>query len=159
MEEEQSIFEKFSDSQLKKYMKYFFSVVGDEEFMDPMDLLDIDETTYKKLKAPVGREFDRLDFEYLYYIVSNNQRDHLVHQGIEIDRPQLGSKYVVYSEWYHAIVKDSHGQDMNTYLGDSLEPSYLSSLRREGFIDPSDWDNIDQDIDYNEYRDEEWDID
>jgi len=124
-----------------------------------MELLDIAETRYNKLKAPFGREFDRLDFEYLYYVVSNNQRDHLVTPGIEIDRPQLGSKYVTYSEWYHAIVKDTHGQDINTYLGDSLEPRYLSSLRRESWIDPSDWDKIDQDIDYNEYRDEEWDID
>ena len=71
--EEQSLFEKFSDSQLKRYMKYFFSVVGDEEFLDPMDLLDIDQTRYNKLKAPVGRGFDRLDFEYLYYVISLGQ--------------------------------------------------------------------------------------
>ena len=157
--EEQSFFEKFSDSQLKKYMKYFFSVVGDEEFLDPMDLLNIGQTRYNKLKAPFGRGFDRLDFEYLYYVVSNNQRNHLVQPGIEIDRPQLETKYVTYSEWNYAIVKDTHGQDMNTYLGDSLEPRYLSSLRSETWIEPSNWEVLDQDIDYNEYRDEEWDID
>ena len=155
---EQSIFEKLSNSQFKKYMKYFFSVV-DDDFDDIQEFMAMDMSMYNKIKAPLGGDLDRLDFEYLWYILIHNRRSDILDPGIDIIRPQLEDKTITYTEEWYAKVLEIRRNNVPTYIGDEIDDSYLSYMKSLDWIETFDWDKIDEEIDYTDFIDDNWEID
>ena len=154
----QSIFEKFSDSQFKKYMKYFFTIV-DDDFDDIQEFMGMDMSMYNKIKAPIGGDLDRLDFEYLWYILIHNRRSDILNPDIEIIRPQLEDKTITYTEEWYAKVLEIRRNNVPTYIGDEIDDSYLSYMKNLDWIETFDWDKIDEEIDYTDFIDDNWEID
>jgi hypothetical protein len=155
--EEQSLFEKLSDSQLKKYMKYFFTIV-DDDFDNIKEFMEMDMSIYNKIKAPFAREIDRLDFEYLWYILIHNRRSDILNPDIEIIRPQLENKIITYREEWYAKVSETRRSNVPTYIGDEIDKPYLSYVKGIDWLETWEWDQIDQEIDYTDFIDDDWDI-
>ena len=155
--EEQSIFEKLSDSQFKKYMKYFFTIV-DDDFDNIQEFMEMDMSIYNKIKAPIAREIDRLDFEYLWYILIHNSRSDILNPEVNIIRPQLKNKIITYREEWYAKVSETRQSNVPTYIGDEINKPYLSSVKGIDWLETWEWDQIDQEIDYTDFIDDDWDI-
>jgi hypothetical protein len=155
--EEQSLFEKFSDSQLKRYMKYFFTIV-DDDFDNIKEFMQMDMSIYNKIKAPIAREIDRLDFEYLWYILIHNSRSDILNPEVNIIRPQLENKIITYREEFYAKVSETRQSNVPTYIGDEIDKPYLSYVRGIEWIETWDWNLVDQEIDYDDFIDNDWDI-
>ena len=64
--------ENISDEKLKKYIKYVYKVIGDFKFDGPNELYYYDKLS--TIFSPFGGNIDRLDVEYLYYVLKNNRR-------------------------------------------------------------------------------------
>jgi hypothetical protein len=156
--EEQSLFEKLSDSQFNKYMKYFFTIV-DDDFDDIREFMGMDLQMYNKIKAPIGRDLDRLDYEYLWYVLIHNRRSDILDPNINTIRPQLESKLITYTEEFVANISETHQGELLTYVGDEIDTSYLWELKGEGWIDPFLWETKDRNIDYTDLIDDNWNID
>ena len=156
--EEQSLFEKLSDSQFNKYMKYFFTIV-DDDFDDIREFMGMDLQMYNKIKAPIGRDLDRLDYEYLWYVLIHNRRSDILDSNINTIRPQLESKLITYTEEWVANISETRQGELLTYVGDEIDVSYLSVLKGDGWIEPLDWETTNINTEYIDFIDDVWNID
>lgn len=147
----QSKLESFSDSQLKKYMKFVLNVIGNDT---PDTLADFYQ--FEKLNSifiPVNKDFSRLDIEYVYYLLKNNENFEN-----EIDRPELEEKGVTLELEERQWVTIQYSANLVTYAPEDMDSNYLDVIREEGEIDPFDWD-YDSDVEDSEWIDERWYID
>lgn len=147
----QSKLESFSDSQLKKYMKFVLNVIGNDT---PDTLADFYQ--FEKLNSifiPVNKDFSRLDIEYVYYLLKNNENFEN-----EIDRPELEEKGVTLELEERQWVTIQYSANLVTYAPEDMDSDYLDVIREEGEIDPFDWD-YDSDVEDSEWIDERWYID
>jgi hypothetical protein len=150
-----SKFERLSDEQLNKYMKYFDKIVKNR-FADMDDFYQAimyDDPIRIKIGSPVGVNIGRLDLEYLYYLLENNPEG-----GPYDDRPQLEEEEVNWVTKERLYVEKTHTGEIETYLSGSLESSYLMTLKNEDEIDPWDWDVTDSDENEGDIIDEWFDI-
>jgi hypothetical protein len=156
--EEQSLFEKLSDSQFNKYMKYFFTIV-DDDFDDIREFMGMDLQMYNKIKAPIGRDLDRLDYEYLWYVLIHNRRSDILDSNTNTIRPQLESKLITYTDEWVANISETRQGDLLTYIGDEIDVQYLSVLNSEAWIEPFLWETKDRNTEYIDFIDDDWNID
>ena len=156
--EEQSLFEKLSDSQFNKYMKYFFTIV-DDDFDDIREFMGMDLQMYNKIKAPIGRDLDRLDYEYLWYVLIHNRRSDILDPNINTIRPQLESKLITYTDEWVATITDTRQGELLTYIGDEIDVQYLSVLNSEAWIEPLAWETTNTNTEHIDFIDDNWIID
>jgi len=151
-----SVFERLSDEQLNKYMKYFNTVVTNS-FSDMEDFYQNiiwDEKQSNKLRAPLGiRNIDRLDVEYLYYLLENNPDN-----GPYLRRPKLNEVSVDHVTEERVRLKYTRTGDIETYVPDSIDNSYLSTIRSDEYIDPWEWDITDRDEYDSDIYDDYFDV-
>ena len=151
-----SIFENISDKQLIKYLKYVHSKIN---FLDDYDddlhsfYLDFMEDNVRNIiLAPLGnKELDRLDIEYLYELLLNNDSESL-NEGF-LDRPQLKTKTIEFVSEERLWVRYTREDDVETYT--DLKQDYLIDLKDAGDIDPWDWEIVDKDH-YDGETDDWW---
>ena len=151
-----SIFENFSDEQLIKYLKYVHSKIN---FLDDYDddlhsfYLDFMEDNVRNIiLAPLGnKELDRLDIEYLYELLLNNDSESL-NEGF-LDRPQLKTETIEFVSEERLWVRYTREDDVETYT--DLKQDYLIDLKDVGDIDPWDWEIVDKDH-YDGETDDWW---
>jgi len=145
-----SIFENLSDEQLIKYLKYVHSKI---EFVDSyynsletfyIDLQDRRGGKEKQIiLSPLGKSrLDRLDIEYLYELLSNNDSESL-NEG-NLDRPQLKTQNVEFVTEERQWIRYTREEDVETYT--DLDNDYLYELRNHNEIEPWDWEITDEDI-------------
>lgn len=143
-----SIFEKISDEQLIKYLKYLYSQtsIGSKgyeihDFWE--DMMNSTNTDLRKALAPLKKkELSRLDIEYLYELISLNSL-HDLETGI-VDRPSLKDSDVDFVIEERRWVRVTHSESMSTYT--DITTDYLYSLNDEDEIAPWDWEIVDEDI-------------
>ena len=150
-----SMLENYKDADLKRYMKFVFSIIKDYEVEDPEDFYQYDKLNL--LFSPMGGNYDRLDIEYLYYLLSNNEKEHLITPGIDIDRPQLEEMDVTYHLEEKQYVTTSYNGSIETYISNDITEYYLTELKSNDEIDPYDWD-YDSDVSDSDYLDESCDF-
>jgi|688.fasta_scaffold1154244_1 hypothetical protein len=150
-----SMLENYKDADLKRYMKFVFSIIKDEEFGNPEELYHYDRLDL--LFSPIGGKYDRLDIEYLYYLLSNNEKEHLITPGIDIDRPQLDEMDVTYNIEEKQWITTSYFGTLETYISDDISMEYLYELKANDEIDPYAW-QYDSDVSDTDYLDENWDF-
>ncbi len=141
--------ENISDEQIKKYMKYVYKIIGDIEFDGPNELYHYDNLS--SLFSPFGGGIDRLDIEYLYYLLKKNP--FYFKEGYPINRPTLvdfGLNYRV--EERQIVILDCNGE-IETYIPDDLESDYLTNLTDDGVIDPYTWDVDSEVVDSDPIKD------
>jgi len=151
-----SIFENISDKQLIKYLKYVHSKIN---FLDDYDddlhsfYLDFMEDNVRNIiLAPLGnKELDRLDIEYLYELLLNNDSESL-NEGF-LDRPQLKTETIEFVSEERLWVRYTREDDVETYT--DLKQDYLIDLKDAGDIDPWDWEIVDKDH-YDGETDDWW---
>ena len=146
--------EQLPDEQIKKYMKFVFSVIKDDEFPDPEDFYQYDKLS--QLFSPMGGNYNRLDIEYVYYLLSNNEREHLLAPGTDIDRPELEEMDVTFNLEERQYVTTSYYGSIDTYIYSDITESYLYELKDNAEIDPYDWSS-DTEISDSDYLDDNWD--
>lgn len=161
--EKNSRLERVSDTQLKKFMKYFndLDVVFNnaayltiDEFISEVKY---DDKLYKKLVAPLGvNKLSRLDFEYLYYIFKYNDASN---PPDVIDRPELNSKNVCYISRETHYLEFRREGEIITYIDNDIDSSYLEELRQNDQIYPWDWDVEDEDVIDSDIDDDWFEID
>ena len=145
-----SIFENLSDEQLIKYLKYVHSKI---EFVDSyynsletfyIDLQDRRGGKEKQIiLSPLGKSrLDRLDIEYLYELLSNNDSESL-NEG-NLDRPQLKTQTVEFVTEERQWIRYTREEDVETYT--DLDNDYLYELKDQDEIYPWDWEITDEDI-------------
>jgi hypothetical protein len=148
-----SMLENYKDADLKRYMKFVFSIIKDYEVEDPEDFYQYDKLNL--LFSPMGGNYNRLDIEYLYYLLSNNEKEHLITPGIDIDRPQLEVMDVTYHLEERQYVTISYDGSIETYISNDITEYYLGELKNNDEIDPYYWDS-DSDVSDSDYLDESW---
>ena len=150
---ETSKFEKLSDEQLNKYMAYFNKIVTNR-FSDMDDFYQeviYDDELSKKIGIPIGiSQVERLDLEYLFYLIDNNPDG-----GPYTNRPRLESKSVDYVTDERVRIRYTRTGDIETYIPDNIDGSYLQSLKSDDYIEPWYWDISDQD-EYDSNIFEDW---
>lgn len=143
-----SIFEKISDEQLIKYLKYLYSQtsIGSKgyeihDFWE--DMMNSTNTDLRKVLAPLKKkELSRLDIEYLYELISLNSL-HDLETGI-VDRPSLKDSDVDFVVEERRWIRVTHSESMSTYT--DITTDYLYSLNDEDEIHPYDWEIVEEDI-------------
>jgi hypothetical protein len=145
--------ENISDEQLKKYMKYVYKVIGDIEFDGPNELYYYDNIS--TIFSPFGGNVDRLDVEYLYYILKNNP--FYFKEGHPINRPTLVDHDLTYTVRESQIIEMYYTGAIETYIPDDLESEYLSNLTDDLIINPRTW-NIDSEVIDSEWLSDDWDF-
>jgi hypothetical protein len=140
---ETSKFEKLSDEQLNKYMAYFNKIVTNR-FSDMDDFyreVIYDDELPKKIGIPIGiSQVERLDLEYLFYLIDNNPDG-----GPYTNRPRLESKAVDYVTEERVRIRYTRTGDILTYAIGAVDENYLNTLKSEDQIDPWEWDMTDKD--------------
>ena len=143
--------ENLSDEKLIKYLKYARKVLGSEELDSPLDLYAHDKVV--AFFTPFGGNYDRLDVEYLFYLLKYNDPG-----SEEINRPEIEYKDVTWTIQEIQTVDISYTEGIETYIPDDLDESYLETIQEEGEIDPYEWDPDSEVID-SQYKDSWWYID
>lgn len=151
-EEERSKFENMGDPQLRKYAAYVETVLkGQRVWADINDFFEFitwerNPTIVKKITSPVGG-LSRMDIEYLFYIIINNDLD----EEDSLSRPRLDDTSVdyVYDEKVYRRVRRSG--KVSSYLGSDLTNTYLGTLKSEDYIDTWTWRVTDE-------QEDDWDI-
>ena len=143
-------FEKFSDSQLKKYLKLTHQILKSDgvEIDRPEEFLglftDYNKSTLdKKLQASAGFKFQRLDIEYLFYVLKNNPFYYA--EDKELNRPSLEYKDCDFVTEERVRIKYTRSEEVETFLDDDFDSDYLELLRQYDEISPWDWDITDED--------------
>ena len=151
---EKSIFENFSDKQLIKYMKYAMQFIDNIDADDIQNFLwELDSTIeLKQLSAPLGRTLERLDREYIFYLINNNEN----FEGESINRPKLEEMEIRFNTKERQIVYTTHTGELLTYVPDDVDESYLYFLKDNEEIHPWDWES-DTDYGDSDYIDDEFD--
>jgi hypothetical protein len=152
-------FEKYSESQLKKYLKLANQILKSEgeEIDEPEEFFDLfnqhaGSTTSKVLQASAGFQFQRLDIEYLFYVLKNNPFYYV--EDKELNRPALEYKDCDFVTEERVRIKYTRSEQVETYLDDDLDSDYLEQLRQYDEIYPWDWEITDRDEkDSNVYDD------
>jgi len=145
--------ENISDEQIKKYMKYVYKIIGDIEFDGPNELYRYDNLSL--LFSPFGGGIDRLDIEYLYYLLKNNP--FYFKEGYPINRPTLVDHDLTYSVRESQIVIIDYSGEIETYIPDDLESDYLTNLTDDDVIDTYTW-NVGSEVVDSEMLDDKWDF-
>jgi len=152
-----SVLERLNDEQLNKYMVYFNRLTKDLEYRYLVDFygeITYNEQLKNKLKAPLGiQDLDRLDLEYLYYLLENNPED-----GPYTRRPQLQEEEFNWVTRERVVIEYTRTGELNTYLYGNLDEGYLSTLRDEGEIEPWDWEITDKDERDSDLTDEWFEV-
>ena len=151
-EEERSKFENMGDPQLRKYAAYVETVLkGQRVLADINDFFEFitwerNTTIVKKITSPVGG-LSRMDIEYLFYVIINNDLD----EEDSLSRPRLDDTSVdyVYDEKVYRRVRRSG--KVSSYLGSDLTSTYLGTLKGEDYIDIWTWRVTDE-------QEDDWDI-
>jgi hypothetical protein len=142
--------ENISDEQIKKYMKYVYKIIGDIEFDGPNELYHYDNLS--SLFSPFGGGTDRLDIEYLYYLLKKNP--FYFKEGYPINRPTLVSDFGLnYRVKERQVVVIDYSGEIETYIPDDLESDYLFDITDDRVIDPYTWDTDSEVIDSDEIED------
>jgi hypothetical protein len=145
--------ENISDEQIKKYMKYVYKIIGDIEFDGPNELYHYDNLS--SLFSPFGGGIDRLDIEYLYYLLKNNP--FYFKEGYPINRPTLVDHDLTYSVRESQIVIIDYSGEIETYIPDDLESDYLTNLTDDDVIDTYTW-NVGSEVVDSKMLDDKWDF-
>lgn len=145
--------EKQPDAAIVKYLKYVHNIIGDEDISNPEDILFHPEI--KKLFAPIGSDYNRLDCEYLFMLIRDNP--FYFKQGIKINRPVLEDVSVTYTLRERQWVNNYYNGNILTYVSDSLDTEYLETLKTEDEIDPWGW-NYESEVDDSDIIDDSWSI-
>jgi len=145
--------ENISDEQIKKYMKYVYKIIGDIEFDGPNELYRYDNLSL--LFSPFGGGIDRLDIEYLYYLLKNNP--FYFKEGYPINRPTLVDHDLLYTVTETQVVETYYNGEIETYIPDDLVSDYLTNLTDDRVIDPYTWSADSELIDSN-LIDDRWDF-
>jgi hypothetical protein len=133
-----SKFERLTNEQLNKYMTYLNKITNDLNYSG----------------SPIGiTNFGRLDLEYLYYLLENNEDG-----GPYDDRPQLEEEEVNWVTKERLYIEKTHTGDIETYLSGSLNNTYLMTLKDDDEINPWDWDVTDSWEDEGDMIDDWFDI-
>jgi hypothetical protein len=150
---EESKLENFSDRQLIKYMKYVLPIV--EPFWTGNLVSFIDEIygpRERQIGAALGGTLSRLDKEYLFYLLTNND-------GFDdetINRPTLTEREINFNVKERQIVYTTYSEDLPTYVSEYIDQSYLYHLKVTDEIDPWTWES-DTDYGDTDYIDDEFD--
>lgn len=143
-------FEKFSDSQLKKYLKLAHQILKSEgvEIDEPAEFLglfvDYNRSTLdQKLQASAGFKFERLDIEYLFYVLKNNPFHYV--EDKELNRPEFKYKSCDFVTDERVRIQYTRSEEVETYLDDDFDSDYLEHLRHYDEVSPWDWEITDQD--------------
>lgn len=143
-------FEKFSDSQLKKYLKLAHQILKSEgvEIDEPAEFfglfVDYNRSTLdQKLQASAGFKFQRLDIEYLFYVLKNNPFHYV--EDKELNRPEFKYKSCDFVTDERVRIRYTRSDDVETYLDEDFDSDYLEQLRQYDEVSPWDWDITDQD--------------
>ena len=154
---EKSVLERLSDDQLNKYMAYFNKITQDMSYRDLGDFYDnimYNDQLSNKLRIPLGvRDLERLDIEYIYYLLENNPEG-----GPYTRRPQLETKTVGYVTEERKRVRYTRTGDVETYAIDAIDNSYLDTIKGDDYIDPWEWDVTDEDERDNDLYDDWFDV-
>ena len=143
-----SIFENLSDEQLIKYLKYVHSKIDfTDDYYKYLEGFYIDLQRGGKEKkimlAPLGKSsLDRLDVEYLYELLLNNDSESL-NEG-NLDRPQLKTQTVEFVSEERQWIRYTREEDVETYT--DLDNDYLYEIKDHDEIYPWDWEITDEDI-------------
>lgn len=150
---EKSIFENFSDKQLIKYMKYAMQFIDNIVADDIQNFLwELDSTIeLKQISAPLGRTLERLDREYIFYLINNNEN----FEGESINRPKLKEMEIFFNTKERQIVYTTYTGELLTYVPDDVDESYLYFLKDNEEIHPWDWES-DTDYGDSDYIDDEF---
>jgi hypothetical protein len=151
---EKSIFENFSDKELIRYMKYALTFIDKVDDSDIQAFTwDLDGTTeLKQISAPLGKRLERLDLEYIFYLIQNNND----FSGESINRPRLEEMEIRFNTKERQIVYTTYTGDLLTYVPDEVDQSYLYHLKDNEDIHPWDWES-DTDYGDSDYIDDEFD--
>lgn len=154
-------FEKFSEPQLKKYLGFVHKVLKDKELGEPEEFFNLfsryDKSNTKQiLQAPLGWEFERLDIEYLYFLLKNNPFYYV--EDKELNRPTLEYKDCDFVTDEKVRIQYTRSGQVDTYLDDDFNSSYLEELRQHNEIAPWDWEITDEDHRDGEVYDDWFDV-
>ena len=133
-----SYFENFTDDQLLKYARYVKKVLGNKWNIPFMDFyLEIFENdrSYNLVHNPISWKLSRFDIEYLYYILNNNNLE----EGIT-DKPELEMVYPSFITRSRVYVKTTYTGEVDTYIPNDIDGSYMYALKDSDDIDPWDWE-------------------
>lgn len=143
-------FEKYSESQLKKYLKLVHQILKSEgvEIDRPEEFLGLfvnynRPTIDKKLEASAGFKFQRLDIEYLFYVLKNNPFHYV--EDKELNRPEFKYKDCDFVTEERVRIRYTRSEEVETFLDDDFDSDYLEQLRQYDEVSPWDWDITDQD--------------
>jgi hypothetical protein len=143
-------FEKYSESQLKKYLKLAHQILKSEgvEIDRPEEFLGLfvnynRPTIDKKLEASAGFKFQRLDIEYLFYVLKNNPFHYV--EDKELNRPEFKYKDCDFVTEERVRIRYTRSEEVETFLDDDFDSDYLEQLRQYDEVSPWDWDITDQD--------------
>ena len=153
---EKSTFEKVSDSQLKKYLQFVYRLLGNTTFDNITECYDniVGSPLEKKLAGPLGlSELSRLDIEYLYYLLVNNDPENET-----FDRPQLGETSVDWVVVEKIRIRTTRSNDLLTYVQGDIDEEYLNALRMNDDIEPYDWNVIDKDEEGHDIIDDYFEV-
>ena len=152
-----SVLERLNDEQLNKYMAYFNRLTQNIEHGDMDDFYNeimYNDQLRNKLRTPLGiQDLDRLDLEYLYYLLGNNPED-----GPYENRPTLQEEEINWVTKERVIVEYTRTGEIETYLSGGLDGAYLNALRNNDEIDPWDWEITDRDERDSDLTDDWFDI-
>lgn len=143
-------FEKFSDSQLKKYLKLAHQILKSEgeEIDRPEEFfglfVDYNRSTLdQKLQASAGFKFERLDIEYLFYVLKNNPFYYV--EDKELNRPQFKYKSCDFVTDERIRIQYTRSEEVETFLDEDFDSDYLEQLRQYDEVSPWDWEITDRD--------------
>ena len=151
-EEERSKFESMGDAPLRKYAAYVETVLkGQRVFANINDFFEFitwekNPTIVKKITSPVGG-LSRMDIEYLFYVIVNNDLD----QEGSLNRPTLENTEVDYLYDERVYRRMRRRGIVTSYIGGDFTNDYLGTLKSEDYIDPWYWNVIDE-------SEDDWDI-
>ena len=156
-------FEKYSESQLKKYLKLAHQILKSEgvEIDRPEEFLGLfvnynRPTIDKKLEASAGFKFQRLDIEYLFYVLKNNPFHYV--EDKELNRPEFKYKDCDFVTEERVRITYTRSEEVETYLDGDFDSDYLEQLRQYDEVSPWDWDITDQDEREGEVYDDWFDV-
>jgi hypothetical protein len=140
MRENRSKFERLSDDQLIRYGKFVLGILNEYEIRHGnlgyfYKTLNESNPASKKILGPFGGSMSRLDIEYLYYVLNNND-----FESDTLDRPRLsiGTYDFKMDETVYRTVTLTG--DVDSYCPEDVDPQYLDELKDDGVIDPYDWE-------------------
>lgn len=143
-------FEKYSESQLKKYLKLAHQILKSEgvEIDEPAEFFglftDYNRSTLdQKLQASAGFKFQRLDIEYLFYVLKYNPFYYA--EDKELNRPEFKYKDCDFLTDERIRVRYTRSEEVETYLDGDFDSDYLEQLRQYDEVSPWDWEITDQD--------------